>query len=359
MRRRMLMIALAVLALCTTWPAWADVSADVVEMGRLQRWDDIIARMDKEIAASPNPDPSLLYLWGRAACAVWRMDVAEADLSKIGDYAPSANWIPASAILAQVRKIEALTPPTELDLKIDGAVAYRVHWDGTSDWGRAAIAMLPEAYRTVCGFYGVNLAETSVLIFTTRAQYSAYCQGAEGRQPHSWEWASGGTGRILLCQERSDGQPDAVPGTDYFRAAFAHEMTHCLLRRYLGTTEFPQWLNEGLAMLSGSFLGPSDTRRNDQNMADILARNAVVPLATLTTRELFLREENERDAYVQAFSMVRFVYAQVGQDGIVKLIQLLKSEGSLDAALKKGWDSDQQKLYNLWLTTVTARPRRR
>jgi hypothetical protein len=353
MRRQMPVAAAAILLLCLGCRAWAALSADVVELFRLGSYDDIIAKMDKDIGASPTPDPSLLYARGLAAHGVSRYDIAEADLSRIGDYTPYKTWRTASSLVAQMQRLKQLTPPCAREVKIDDIVAYRVHWDGTSAWARAVIDMLPEAYRAVCGFYDVSLAETSVLIFPDRPQFCAYYQEAYGRQPHPWEWAGGLIGRIMICQANAQNRQAAVPGSDYFRGTITHELTHGLLGRYLGRTEFPQWLNEGLAMLSGSFVAPSDPPRYDAQMAAILTRNAVLPLSTLTVREQFLSEDNEKRAYTQAFSMARFIYAQVGHDGLIKLIQLLKSEGSLDAALKKGWDSSQQKLYDLWLKTVT------
>ena len=277
MRRHTPVIAFAVLALCTVLPAWAELSADVLEMFRLGRYDDIIAKMDKQIEEAPTPD--LLYARGAAAYELSEFDIAEADLSKLRDFAPVRTWQPASALVARIQKLKALTPQSVYDVKVGDTVAYRVCWDGASEWARAAIDALPEVHRAVCGLYDVSLPEIQLLVFADRAQFCAFYQEVYGRQPASREWVNGGPGRLLLCQLGSDGKPYATPGTDYFRREMAYRVARCSLGRYPGAGALPPWLYEGLAQVPASAETSNNIAVNNRRMADALGRNAVLPLA--------------------------------------------------------------------------------
>jgi hypothetical protein len=340
--------AIAVLMLVSAVRAQSDLAADLADSLRKGLYDEVVATATEHIAEAEQPDPKLIYLRGQAAYRIGWFGVAEADLTPLGDFRPWDDWPPASECAARVTEMRRLAPARVHEIPYGGAVIFRIYYDGQDPWTETIISALPEAYQKVCELYAATLAETAVFIFSDGPRYNAFIRAWCDTPPRDWQWAGGSTGSLYFCERDADGTPSSAPGSDYLRSSLAHEFSHCLLRRFLGTTPFPPWLNEGLAMLSGALMSPGDHDLNDRRLAQAVADEALLPMGLLQSRDGFYQNETIRTAYVQAFAMARFLDSRIGRQGITQLLNLLKQEGDIDKALQKGWGVNSQQLYDTW-----------
>jgi len=255
--------------------------------------------------------------------------------------------------VARVRRSRELAPPNVQEINANGAVAFRVYYDVDDKWTRALMGALSNAQRAVTGFYGVNPVETAVFVFADPERHCAFIEALTGQRPTSWEWASGGNGLLIFCPvapgNNTRQSPDQLPETT------AHEYSHCLTHRVLGTAAMPQWLDEGLAQYCGSLVRPQETEENDIYITRMWTAQQILPLRIVTNRETFYDEGIAANAYVQAFAMVRFLIAQAGRDGLLQLLNSLKHEGRFEAAMEQAWNGGLNGFYEDWLAATEQR----
>ena len=334
----------------------ADLAADLAALLRKGLYDEVILQASNQIERTEEPDKALLYLRGQAAFRIGRFALAAADLGQLGDYKPWDKWTPASEYAARVAEMLRLCPRLVHEITQRGGVVFRVYFEEDHPWAAAIMATLPEAYTRVCQFYGVTLAETPVFIFSTGPRYNAFYRAfSGGRPPTGWQWATGGGGLLMFCQHDVDGTQPAATGSDYFRAAIAHEFSHCLLRRYLGAMALPPWLDEGLAMLCGAFMSPGDHDNNDATIAEVLRGAGPLPIEVLSEKERFYRSDVHQTAYAIGFSMTRLLYERIGRAGLMRLLNALRQEGDVDRALRQVCGLDSRQLHAVWVEAALAR----
>lgn len=340
--------AIAVLMLGSAVRAPSDPVADLADLLKKGLYDEVIATATEQIGKAEEPDPKLTYLRGCAAYNIGWFGMAEADLTPLGDFRPWDGWAPASEFAARVTEMRSLAPAQVHEVTRAGTVIFRIYYDEADPWTDAVIGTLPEAYQRVCELYGAALAETAVFIFSDGPRYNAFIRAWCAKPPREWQWAGGSTGTLYFCERDVDGTPSSGPGSDYLRSSLAHEFSHCLLHRFLGTTPVPPWLDEGLAMFGGALMSPGDYGLNARHLAQMVADESLLPLALLQNGDGFYQNQAAQTAYAQAFAMVRFLESRIGRKGIIQLLNLLKAEGDIDKALQKGWAVDSRQLYNTW-----------
>ncbi|MBM3476806.1 MAG: hypothetical protein FJX75_26335 [Armatimonadetes bacterium] len=348
MIRRAPWLVAVLLALCVSSAVVADVAADLAGLLAKGRYDEVIAAATQELEKTDPPDKQLVYLRGMAAFYIQWYGVAQKDMSSLGDYAPWEKWPPASDFAGRVVRIKAVAPANVDEIRRGKTCLFRIYYDENNEWSQAIAATLRETYAEVCGLYGAELAETSVFIFSDGARYNEFFRLGSGSPPTDWQWAAGAGGALLFCQYDADGSQPVPPGSAYMRSSIAHEFSHCLVRRYLGTTRIPPWLDEGLATCCGALLVPEDLARNDLQVAAIVRLGQMLPLSVMAESRGFYSNDNAKTAYPQGFAMVRFMADQIGRDGLLKLLQLLRDEGDLDKALDKGWQTNSTAVYEAW-----------
>jgi hypothetical protein len=352
MRRLKVSCVCVLLALWASSAVWADAAADLAELMQAGRYDEVVAAATEELGKTEEPDKQLQYLRGYAAFRIAWYGLAEKDLAPLGDYAPWEKWPPASEFAERITKIRALAPENVHEIRKGNACLFRIYYEEANPWTDAIVKTLPEAYDQVCGFYGVDLAETAVFIFSDGPRYNAFFTVASGHAPTDWQWATGSSGVLAFCQRDAEGWEPSQPGTAYQRSSIAHEFSHCLLRRFLGTVRCPPWLDEGLAMFCGALMAPEDFQRNDSAVARMMRGQTALPVSVLADRDQFYSNGLHRTAYAEGFAMVRFMESEIGRDGILKLLTLLRDEGDLDKALEKGWGTNPELLYAAWYGTT-------
>ncbi len=331
--------------------ASGDAASDLALVYNRGQHDKVIVQANGLIGVAGVNDKALRYLRGMSYYRIAWFGAAAQDLVPLGDYAPWPRWPSAAQESARLATLRQLAPTHTTVLTQGRTAIFRVYCDEDNDWSKAVIATLPEAYRQVCGYFGVQLAETTALIFHDGPRYNSFYRTWSGATPTSWQWATGSGGALLYCECDADGKRATDPAGDYFRGCIAHEFAHCLVNRVLGTTPLPPWLNEGLAMCCGALLAPNDNTSNDAAMRTLVSSGRLLPVETVIDGDQFYQHPGE--AYPQAFSMARFLTDRVGHDGVINLLNALLAERDLDRALQRSWKIDQRGLYAAWRRTVT------
>ena len=250
-------------------------------------------------------------------------------------------------------------------MKVSGKIAFRVHYDNDNEFSRAIIKLLPKAFETGRSLLGVEVYRTGVFIFATAERLQAfYSVRAPSATPASWYWAMGTTG-IMIFSEANPRGDNIVRhiGSDYFTGAIAHEYTHSILRRVLGTLAIPRWLDEGVAMYAGSRIGPSNLKVNDQSMRAQMDAGAVLALDQLESSADFnarvedeyrIRSANSEGAirprpYDQAFHMVRYLLTRGSANDLRRFLGQYAATGDFEASFQHIYGLTKDKFYEEWI----------
>jgi hypothetical protein len=350
-KRLLLLLVLTVPGM--TGPARGDDLAPILEAYKRGQYEDVIAATSEAIEAQETAPQIYSYLRGMAAFRIAWFGRAEADLAPLADFSEGGNWPAASEVVERVRRSRELAPAKVHEITFNGAVAFRVYYDVDDKWTQTLIGALTAAHRAVTGFYGVSTVETAVFVFDESERHAAFIETLTGERPTSWEWASGGNGILIFCP--------IAPGNNYRQSpsqlpeTTAHEYSHCLTRRVLGTAAMPLWLNEGLAMTCGALMRPGKTEENDIYLTRMWTAGRILPLRAVTNRDTFYDETIAADAYVQAYAMVRFLVSETGRDGLLALLNSLKQERNIEAAMGQVWNGGLEGFYEDWLAATERR----
>jgi hypothetical protein len=245
-------------------------------------------------------------------------------------------------------------------------LAFRVYSDDDSPWTQAILKLLPDAFHKGQDMFNIRLSETAVFIFKDAARYTAFCRTAFESAPGSWAWASGGNGILFFCATDPKGnQPAKDVDSDYFRGTTAHEYTHALIARILGTAHLPTWLNEGLAEKAGSEVAPKLLAANDQEIQLCVASDMLLPLEKLNSADFYNEVEHQvtqyrtvgpsarvSDAYAQGFHMTRYLLSLVGMRRFCNFLAEFARTHSLDNSFQSVFGFSIPEFYDAWLEDV-------
>jgi len=131
-----------------------------------------------------------------------------------------------------------------------------------------------------------------------------------------------------------------------------HEVTHVLLLRLLGPgriAKLPLWFNEGLAEYESRVW----TGMDDAALGELMRRNRALPLDKLSAA-FQGNEEAVADAYLQAWSVVRFLAAREGDGFARRILSALKTRPAFASALAAGTGRDLAGLDRAWRSAASA-----
>jgi len=235
-----------------------------------------------------------------AAAIVW----TRPDLQRLYDAAVAEDT-------ASQRGVESNTRPSPTPATQDWRLYATTHLDVlfTEDLNTQLDRVEREVergYQRVSGDLRHDVAaRLNVVLFANSAMRAANAPVVPNAPP-------GTSTRILLAVDEPD---------DAFRASIAHEITHVfefdiLPSTVAGTT--PQWMLEGLAEYEGERWAPGD----QVMLRDLVRTNAVPALSTLGPD---VSQVNPRFAYSLGHAAFDFIDSQWGDDGIRRLLFVLRS----------------------------------
>ncbi len=343
------------------------------------RYDEVIARTTEMLTQPDAPAAPLQYLRGYAEYRICWLGASEQDLTPLQDFSLNPNWLPASTIVQKIEALRALCPPKVHEIRDGGEVIFRVYCDEDNDWSAAIIKLLPEAARIGKEMFGVRLLETPVFIFKTNERYTAFFKLRYDKAPGSWMWANGGLGLFMLCETDPSGKKPAEDTTgDYFRGTVAHEYTHTLIGRAIGTAPLPKWMNEGLADVAGSKLAKEDLHKNDAKMKVLFDTKALLSLDELSDSSRFndavermlsakklaagnvsasaTETKPQGDAYAQALHMMRYLMEIGKKEDILRFLTFFTETRDLDGSFRDVYAMSVSEFFATWQTKNGVKP---
>jgi hypothetical protein len=135
--------------------------------------------------------------------------------------------------------------------------------------------------------------------------------------------------------------------------AIAHELMHVVADRYAFSclANIPTWLNEGLAQTNeGEF-----TAAAKRQLDDAVQKTQLVPLRSLSGG--FPEDSGKADlAYLQSWSVVRFLYQKGGGGAMRNLLSALRDGTAIDEALRQSYGYSVESLDAAWRISIGAPP---
>ncbi len=136
------------------------------------------------------------------------------------------------------------------------------------------------------------------------------------------------------------------------RQSIPHEMAHLLL--YQATAphydQIPQWFNEGLA----TYMEASPNPNYELLLAEAVNGRTTIPLTELCAT-FPSREEQTLLAYAQSVSVVRYVQAQYGNQGIRSLVSAFADGADCHTGVQRALGLTLEELNRDWLRSLEPR----
>lgn len=132
-----------------------------------------------------------------------------------------------------------------------------------------------------------------------------------------------------------------------------HEITHVLVMRLLEARhmgKLPRWFNEGLAEYESQAWAPM----HEAALAEMVRDGRVVPLRDLD-RAFGAGDERVGDAYLQAWSLVRYLAQREGDDVVRRILAALKAQPDFESALAAETGLDLDRLERDWRGATRGR----
>ncbi|MBI4232932.1 MAG: hypothetical protein HY686_00645 [Chloroflexi bacterium] len=212
-----------------------------------------------------------------------------------------------------------------------------LHWyEGESDFAHTLLNAAVKSIAQIGEVFGVSPGQrVNLFVYSSLEDlHSAMFQ------PKEW---TGGValadyGTILLV---------VPPGeTAYGKRVIAHEVTHLIVRQasFSCTGWLPGFPNEGLAMLSEGSLTPEA-----EQLLVLSVRNGVYYSAGGLDFGFDKDPAAVRLAYVQAYSMTKYLLERYGIDKIRNLFEVFKETGAVTVAFEHVYGIDLQEFWAEWL----------
>ncbi len=167
----------------------------------------------------------------------------------------------------------------------------------------------------------------AVYIYDDQAEYQRYAK--------NMEW-SGGLANV--GQKEIHTFPSAA---GFFDSTLPHELAHLIFREYIGNTQVPVWLDEGVAMYQ------EKAKRWGANkvVMQALKSGQFIPLTELTANRL--RSEKNKEIinifYAEAASIVYYMIVELGESRFENFCRKL-SEG---VAFEQALDTNYSRFRNI------------
>ncbi len=195
----------------------------------------------------------------------------------------------------------------------------------------ALLVALERAQHVVYSDFGVPMAQTEVVLFSTQEEFQRFSpMTTTPRVSESTAAYSNGEAIITYPQEVAD----LVP-------VVAHEYGHIAVRQLTNHRHVPDWLNEGVACcVQGGYWNYKERCR------------AAYPDRLLRMDQLLdwkFQGEESYLAYSQANWIVEFMVEKVGKGAVLNVLNDLGRGMDANAAFLKHLGVDQRQLWAMWL----------
>ncbi|MFO1093576.1 MAG: peptidase MA family metallohydrolase [Planctomycetaceae bacterium] len=184
----------------------------------------------------------------------------------------------------------------------------------------------------------------AVVVHVAQADYLRELGGSSEDQSVGCTTVTVDDGRVVF--RRIDLRADAA---DWRENALPHELTHVLLAERFATAPIPEWLNEGLAMLSEA----AELREQRQAvLAESLTRGTLPPLQDfLADRGVHRIDANVR--YAVHRSLIAYLESLDGREKLLDFADLVATSGYASALRETyGFDGGAAEWERRWIASL-------
>lgn len=154
--------------------------------------------------------------------------------------------------------------------------------------------------------------------------------------------------RILMDWTRVNRDPFTLSET------LKHEVCHLLLHHHIREEHLPRWLDEGLCQWVSDGLTELTFRTSEDALQQAVLTGRVFGLAELS--ETFpARPEEMALAYAEGKSVVAYIIRRYGVDGLLGMLDHLKTGHDLETALDRAFSLSARGLERKWRRHLSGR----
>jgi hypothetical protein len=258
----------------------------------------------------------------------------------------SLDQLPPGSIPAGLLAPSTATAAGYGDLDVGGTSMTATHFTlkGYSDYELRLVSQLAESlYNKIgsdTGLYSFLASENfTVVLYKDQEEYLR-----KTRQSNGSRIVSAGTSIYTY------------PGSD-LEPAFAHELTHVIVRSYLGHNAAPlKWLTEGLAMVEELSRMTEADRSAYQASKSLQLRQERIPFSQMTFFVSKTEEKRHTDAwYQQVESVINYLLSQGSPLAFAQMMSELRSGVEIDRAISDAYPGKFRSLNDLeaaWKYTI-------
>jgi len=128
-----------------------------------------------------------------------------------------------------------------------------------------------------------------------------------------------------------------------------HELCHLLLNHYIKQEKLPKWLNEGIAQWASGGTGELIMSENRSLLDGAILSGKYINIQALKDR--FPKDRKSLIlAYEESKSLVEYIISKYGKDGLLMILNYLKDGDEPDVAILKSLSISIDELENGWYT---------
>jgi cellulose synthase operon protein C len=224
-------------------------------------------------------------------------------------------------------------------------VTLRLHPDEAPVIGEHALPLADHALTTLAAKYHTTVRGPILIeVFPRHDDFAVRNVGLPGM-----------IGALGACFGRVvtlDSPRARPPGSFAWQAALWHELAHVITLQLSGN-RIPRWLTEGISVYEEKVARPDWGRNAELEFADLLARDSVIPLASLNRG--FMDPSTISIAYYEASLLVEYMVATHGQPSLEALVRAFADGTETDAALQRTMGTTMAGLEPGFLTWLHGR----
>ncbi len=161
-------------------------------------------------------------------------------------------------------------------------------------------------------------------------------------------FADSGDNVVVMGMLRAE--RDASP----FRSILKHELVHLYLGRHIDAQRLPRWLDEGVSQWASGGVSELLWMGKTTEIEKATLRGGLIPLEDLE-RSFPGGEKPLRLAYQESLSIVNFIVAEHGEEGLRGVLGSLKDGNEIDGAVSAALGVGMEELQEAWLQHLNRR----
>jgi hypothetical protein len=130
------------------------------------------------------------------------------------------------------------------------------------------------------------------------------------------------------------------------RSTLKHELCHLILHRDISSENLPRWFDEGVCQWASGGIAELVSDESDKALAKAVMSDSLIGLNRL---ERFPADERSLTlAYEESKSVVEYIAAEYGREGILSIVENMREGDSVNGALQKGLSINLFELEKNW-----------